>query len=233
MRPNRLKTIAAGILALGLTGISAASAAPVSIISYDFFATPLSGHGNWSHAYGGTIAVTGPSFSNNGSPGTLANYSGGSGTLNDGVIGSSTGNTHLFVAPRASDGTPIAPVITLYLGGMFTINTIEIFAGTFGNAIPGTLTGMTVGLAASSAALVSTAFNTVDDRLTITGSPLDGLVDNKIVLSLPTGGWFEWFSITEIKIDGTAASAVPEPMSLALFGFGLAGLGLIRRRRVI
>lgn len=233
MRPNRLKTIAAGILALGLTGISAASAAPVSIISYDFFATPLSGHGNWSHAYGGTIAVTGPSFSNNGSPGTLANYSGGSGTLNDGVIGSSTGNTHLFVAPRASDGTPIAPVITLYLGGMFTINTIEIFAGTFGNAIPGTLTGMTVGLAASSTALVSTAFNTVDDRLTITGSPLDGLVDNKIVLSLPTGGWFEWFSITEIKIDGTAASAVPEPMSLALFGFGLAGLGLIRRRRVI
>ena len=62
MRPNRLKTIAAGILALGLTGISAASAAPVSIISYDFFATPLSGHGNWSHAYGGDDWRNRPEF---------------------------------------------------------------------------------------------------------------------------------------------------------------------------
>jgi hypothetical protein len=38
-------------------------------------------------------------------------------------------------------------------------------------------------------------------------------------------------SISNILFQAEAPQAVPEPMSLSLFGLGLAGLALARRRR--
>jgi hypothetical protein len=42
-----------------------------------------------------------------------------------------------------------------------------------------------------------------------------------------------WFSLTEIALDGDIPPSIPEPSTLSLLGAGLAGLGIIRRRRKV
>jgi hypothetical protein len=46
---------------------------------------------------------------------------------------------------------------------------------------------------------------------------------------------FSTFSGPSVMLlsDGVLAAAIPEPATLAIFGFGLAGLGVIRRRRAV
>lgn len=42
---------------------------------------------------------------------------------------------------------------------------------------------------------------------------------------------FDGFDITELRVTSDGGVAVPEPAALALFGAGLLGLGLVRRRK--
>lgn len=209
-------------LAVALVFAATAMGGPVTIVSYDILHTPLSGFGGWAHTYTGSITPDG---------GDYYNYADGSGTLNDGIIGTSSDDTHLFWQPAA-------PVITLHLPGAFTINSIMIYGGTMPvNSIPGLLTGMTVTMGGTSVALTSTPMNPVcssgscDDLLTLTGTALDGVADDTIVLSdvAELGGGY--FSITEITLDGQTASAVPEPASGLLLAMGAIALGAMRRRR--
>ena len=122
-------TCATAVVTLG----TAASAAPVSIIGYDIAQTPRSGFGCWFHDYDGTVTYTGRTVSGSvvcsADGSQIANYSGGSGTLNDGVISTSTIGTHLFTTRNADDGVPISPVITLYLGETYVVNVIRLFGG--------------------------------------------------------------------------------------------------------
>ena len=225
--------------ALLLTLAGTAGAGPITITSYDISDAVVSGFGNWHHTYNGTITPTGQTIDGE----AVAQYTGGSGTLNDGVLGTSPDDTQLFDnGPFDVGGGSANPVITLFLSGSFTINSISIFGGDFTyNGIPGCMTGVTVGLGGGSAAVATTPFGVVggcfvpvNDLVTITGTSLQGLPTSTIVLSNFTGplNAGKEFSITEIEIDGTPAGAeVPEPASATLMGGSLAALALLLLRR--
>jgi hypothetical protein len=45
------------------------------------------------------------------------------------------------------------------------------------------------------------------------------------------GGGVDYVFVDNVTFSSAAATAVPEPITITLFGTGLAGLGLMRRRR--
>jgi hypothetical protein len=222
------------------------SAAPITISGYNINDAVQSGHGNWAHTYNGTI-TSGAAFTHNAFPGTRAAYSNnGSGTLNDGVIGTNDSVSQLFVNGAASSGAVFSPVLFLILPGNFTLNQIEIFGGSISfNQVPGTIQSVDVTLIGPGGTSSTVNFNTtpfgplnangvnVNDRITITGSALDTFVATSIQLSNFNGTFLNWFSITEITLDGTpaAATGIPEPGTMLLTSLALGGVVFSRRRR--
>jgi len=214
--------------ALLLSLSCAANAIPIVITGYDIDNTYVSETGGWRHSYTGIITPV---------SGGIANYSGGSGTLNDGIIGTSVLNTQLFNYPTDS-----SPVITLFLDDFYTINSLLIHGGDFlGNTIPGELTGLDVTINSTLESFVTVpqgptdGTRYADDGISFGGSSLDGLVTNSIILSGFDSTWssFNTFSITEIELDGELASSVPEPSAILLLGLGLAGLGLAVKKQAV
>lgn len=221
------KVIAFTILFIALT--SRAFAGPIAITSYDITNAMIAGTGGWSHTYSGVITQLG-----NG----VANYSGGSGTLNNGVIETNHPITQLFNYPQQT-----SPVITLFFDGFYTIESLLIYGGNFlGNSIPGTLTGLNISING-----ISENFSTsgqglfsngryADDFASLTGSSLQGLVTNQISLSGFTSTWgTNTFSIAEISISGEVAqlpapASVSAPASLGLLGLGLMLMASLRRK---
>jgi hypothetical protein len=220
--PSAVMTCPALLLTAALAVGSIASAAPVEITSYDIEQTNRSGWGGWCHDYNGTIVNTGRTVSGNaGGCNTtdgnqIANYSGGSGTLNDGVISTSISSTHLFTTRNADDGQAISPVITLHLGGTFVINSILLSGGDIGgNIIPGALNGVTVEIGGIAVTLATGPVGTpnaigvpVNDLVDLTNTALAGVPTDRIVLKNFTASFFEspfdQFSISEIEVDGVA-----------------------------
>jgi len=215
---NIFKTLAIG--AAVLAAVSGAQA--VTISTYDMTNAQPSGTGGWSFTYmGGTIVGN--------------NYTGGSGTLNDGIIPTDANNNELFFLADA-------PTITLHLAAASTISAIRLDGGNYpGNSIPGTLTGWTVTIGANTAAFTSvntgssvcTSGFLCDNIVSLTGSGLDLLSTNTITLSqfTGTGGGGGWFNIGEVELNGASAPAVPEPETYALMLAGLAAMGGVVRRR--
>jgi hypothetical protein len=207
-------------LTAALTLTTTATAAPVPIVSYDIAQTARSGFGCWFHDYNGTIANSGRTVSYVvicSAEGTqIADYSGGSGTLNDGIVSTSINSTHLFTTINAEDGQPISPVITLHLGGTYVVKTIRFFGGDFlDNTIPGALNGVTVEIGGTAVAVETVPFGTtnlvgvrVNDMVDLTTTALSGVATNQIVLRNFTSSIDGFFSIAEITLDDAPPAMV-------------------------
>jgi YVTN family beta-propeller protein len=216
-----LRILIPAMSALSMAVAAVADSIPIS--SYDIEQTPRPGFGCWFHAYDGTITNTGRTVSDSvtcaADANQIADYSGGSGTLNDGVISTGTDGDHLFVTSNADDGQPIAPVITLHLNGTYYISRIRLFGGDIqGNTAPGALTGATVEIGGSSVSVPAIPFGTpnvidvpVDDTLEISTTALATIATNQVVLRSFTssllGSPFDQFSIAEIEVVGTPVTA--------------------------
>ena len=211
------------LLSLSLTLLAFSAATAQSVTGYDIVNAEPSGYGGWAHTYNGTITPNG----------SLANYSGGGGTMNNGVVETDTSNIQLF-------SNPVNPVITIHLNGTYQINSLSLYEGDEGsNSIPGNLSGWTITIGSNVQAYTSTPFGSVcpdngfcSDSVTLNAAQ-SAIPTNQIILSSfvvdPSSGWGTYFSIAEININGGGSTTVPEPTTMLLLGLGFVGLTGVRR----
>ncbi len=222
-RPCTLLCALIGAGSIATTAL-AGSGSQITITHYDILNAARAGTGGWNHNYNGTITDTGMG-SANGVQFTRADYFGGSGTLNDGIIGSGVGDTQLF-----ANNSFASPVITLHLPGLYSIDDITLYSFATGNSIPGAIAGFDVTIGGFTESFNSSEPTDNNEFVMITGSTLDGIGTTTIQLSnfIHDGSntLTELFAISEIVING---SLVPAPGAIALLG--LAGLIGGRRRR--
>lgn len=228
------------VIAVSISAAPVTSAAAASIVSYDIQ------NGAGAHLGGSQYGVCGGAFTYNGQVtasasggfcgAPSANFYGGGGSLNDGILPTSFGSQSqifsLFNYQQPPGQNDLR--ITVHLDGLYQLDYIDI-NNPFGN-----LTGLSVTAGNQSQfidavpladGLTSGAFGApLNERFQLTG-PLAGRPTDSFTLSGFTLGrnfgadYVYWFDIGEISISGRSVGAVPEPSTWAmmLLGFGLVG----------
>jgi hypothetical protein len=211
------------IAALGIAAVCLPSAhANPTLVGYDVYNTPPSGFGGWSNYYNGTITPAG---------GGLYDYTGASsGTLNDGIDGSSVYNSQLF---ETSDNASIVG----YLDSSYDLTDIDLFEFNNNNYIPGSLTGADVTIDGDTQYISASAPDGNNTQiLDLTGSGLDLLSTTGFTLSGFTvdNQYGDYFTISEIDLNGapSSGSAPDSASTCALLAAGLLGLAALRKRLV-
>lgn len=189
------------------------------ITGYDIQNAVVSGFGGWSHYYTGRIKkVKSIDFRNIDvvdNLGTLANYSRGQGTLNDGLIALDNQATQLF-AIEETDGTPIRVSITVYFDKPYRLSSLSLYAYPYyGNNQRNNLTGLTVtaGTVSHPFATTLVGANLETAYVDFAGSPITAQYVDRVTLSGfttdavndPNGRYF--FGISEMAFTTVDASA--------------------------
>ncbi len=244
----------------GLFATTNLQAAPIGILGYNiqnaitnlpFGGAPLGFFGH-TNAYSGTITDTGveadTGFFGNGA---LVNYSGGTGTLTDSIISSGSQDNLFFTTSGVLSTDPGAGVqsvgltITLFLDAFYTINTVEFYgANNSTSSIPGRLNGVEIevtdGITTGSETFSpTTPFGPnnshgvpVNDRATILGTAIDGLVTDRLILSNFSSTGNDIFTITEILADGLFVRGLNGPSPVWIFSAAAIFISLRRRQTV-
>lgn len=206
------------------------------ISSYSIQSAVTSGFGGWQHTFDGEIIETGTvSFMD--ITGVTADYINGTGTLNDGIIGSTDQTTQLFFNQGA-----VSPVITLNLDNYYLIENLALLnSEMFYSNIVGKVSSVDVTINGFSETFSTTSeMGPKSEFVNLAGSAyvLSAQPSNQITLSgfVTEAGQLEnFFAFSEIVVSATAAS-VPEASMIPLLAVGLLGLLVIslqQKRRLI
>ncbi len=221
--------ILSSLLAFGL----ATSAQAVTITGYDL----LNVNQAPEDSYDGTVRG-----SAEGIPG-LVDYVGGGGILNDGLLPDERAGTQSFFGRNVVENASI----TLYFDRAVRIDSIEFLIGQGvgdTNRIPGSLLELTAlggggdfvtSLSAEGFGSIGRSGTQINERFDFAGTDFAEVELDSITLrnffTTPTDG-FPGFFLGEIVVNEfTDIAPVPLPASGLLFLGGLAGFGMLRRRK--
>ena len=201
----------------------------VTITQYDVEEAANDTFGGWLHFYDGDVTGIGTGIAHEFGF-EIVNYTGGSGTLNDGVLGTGTNNTELF-----ANNNDANPRIRLQLDGHYRITdiTLHSFAGL--NTIPGSIAEVSLSINGMQESFATSGGIAPGDDsqefIDLNGSTLASKVTDEIVLSdfVSDGSspFHEMFAISEIVVRGVQ---IPEPGLLPI-GLVITGGLAFRRTR--
>ena len=197
-----------------------AASVPIPVVSYDISSSPRTGWGCWSHSYTGAMTNTGRTVSGSvfctADGNQIADYSGGLGTINDGVADTAgIDNTHLLVMRNADDGQPIRPEITLWFAETVFVETIIVHGGD--NIFSGAIDQATIRIGTIEATVTATpagAPNAIgvphDDLFDLTGTSLATVATTQVGLANFVtsffGAPFDQLAVAEITVLGRVAA---------------------------
>ena len=199
-----------------------AQARTVEVSGYDISGVWPVGTGGYSYVYDGSVTMR---------PQGFYLYSGGGGSLNDGVVPTSNVGAMMIGTVSPKDKS-----ITLHLSGQSVLSEINMFSESNTSGVyAGALTGATITINGVSVALTSSAWGSgcarylCNDTFSLAGTALAGMTTDTVVLTKFRAA-AGYFTMAEINVNG-AIPAVPEPQTYAMMIAGIGLLGFIARRR--